>query len=124
MTIDSIMNNSSDRRTRKCDGEDGAADCWMFKRVNLSLGSVSGWAGLRKGVSPERDRPSQMNHAELKNCCFLFRVSFHPSASIRRQTVAATPRPACSVCLDKTTKIYNRSHVALICRCLGGCGCR
>lgn len=98
MTIDSIMNNSSDRRTRKCDGEDGAADSWMFKRVDLSLGSVSGRAGLHKGVSQEPDPPSQMKHAELKNCCFLFRVFF---SHFRFDQAADRSRDAspCLLCL-------------------------
>lgn len=52
--------------------------CDCANGVDWSLGSVSGRAGLHKGVFQNRDRPSQMKHAELKNCRLLFRVSFSP----------------------------------------------
>lgn len=68
----------SDRRTRDCDGEDVCRRlAGLYKRGRLGhwVGSVVGQV-LHKGMFRERDLPSQMKHAELKNRPFLFRVSF------------------------------------------------
>lgn len=69
----------------------------LYKQGRLGhwVGSVVGQV-LHKGMFRERDRPSQMKHAELKNHRPFCPVSLSdPSASMRRETVAATPHSAC-----------------------------
>lgn len=78
MTIDSHHEQQLlDRRTRKCDGRRCSRLLVVQHGLDWSPGRVQ-WLGRSyKGVSPRnRDRPSQMKHAELKNRPFLFRVSF------------------------------------------------
>lgn len=85
----------------------------LYKQGRLGhwVGSVVGQV-LHKGMFRERDRPSQMKHAELKNRPFCSMSLFDPSASMRRETVAATPHSACPSAWANPTRTCNRSHVA------------
>lgn len=78
------MNNSRTAEPGNVMGKDGVVDFWAYKQVGWSLGRVSVWAGLHKGVFQESVRPSQMKHAELKIRPFLSRVSFDPPVASRR----------------------------------------
>lgn len=118
MTIDSIMNNSRTAEPGIVVGRAVQPTLGCANGVDWSLGSVSGRAGLHKGVFQERDRPSQMKHTELKNRLFLFRVSFSPFRFDQAGYHSRDASLCLSVCLDDTTKSCNRSHVAPGGRCL------
>lgn len=77
MKIDSIMNISRIAGPGSVMGSDGAIASRMGQTCRLVTGlcPVVG-QGCTKGMFQERDRPSQMKHAELKNRPCLFRVSF------------------------------------------------
>lgn len=102
------------------------SDCLVVQTaLDWSPGRISGWAeGCTKACPPEeeRDRPSQMKHAELKDRRFLFRVSICLPVSPQTGTVAATSRPASLAAWLRTpTKICNHRCIALTDRCLVSC---